>query len=426
MTRHSIKKRLLRYLLLTLLVGGVLASGLSFYFAYQEAEEFQDDTLKQVGLLHLTHIDEEQPLANDKEYKLKLNLLTARNLPDWLSPDLKNGFHELSDDQQVLRVWVGETANHQRIAISQPTSERDEIALNSALRTLVPLLLLLPLMGGLIWWGIGRELASVEQLSNHIDTLIDSIPQTLPDHQVPDELQHFILAINRLLSRLHQLFIRQQRFSADAAHELRTPLAALSLQVQNLEQANTLETMHQRLFPLKAGIRRSQRLAEQLLDMNRSQVQAYQKHCFALQPFLLELLSLYWDKAEAKSQQLVLAGQEIQIASHPEALMLILGNALDNAIKYSPVDSHIDLRVQVIDQDVVITLEDTGQGLDTQALQHIFEPFVRANDTSVMGNGLGLAIAKAAAEQLHAKVSLDNKPNDTGLVFTLTHPQGVC
>lgn len=420
----SIKNRLLYYLLLTMLVGILPAFGLSFYFAYQEAEEFQDDTLKQVAKLHMSGLTNTESTHPDNEYKLSVFRLSDDKLPHWLTPELAIGFHTLTHDDQTIRLWVGENSEHQRFAIIQPTSERDEIALDSALRTLVPLLILLPLMGAIIWLGIKRELQSVERLALKIDALVDGIPQALPDQTVPKELQGFMLAINHLLTRLHLLFMRQQRFIADAAHELRTPLAALSLQVQNLERATTLIEFKARIQPLKSGVERSQRLAEQLLDLNRSQVQPYTKHTLKIQPFIFELLSLYWPAAEAKKQQLILNADDIILCSHAEALMLILGNALDNAIKYAPEHSNITLRVVIKDNDILIEVE--NQGSIQRPIEQVFEPFVRATDSDTLGNGLGLSIAKAAATQLQATISLDNTSHNERVVFTLKHPKGNC
>lgn len=422
MARQSIKQRLFIYLLSTMLISGVSAFGLSLYFSYQEAKEFQDITLKQVAQLYSNGIVTNQNTHN-QEYQLSVFLIGDSDLPTWLPSNLNKGFYTLNNGQEELRVLVGENNHKQGFAIAQPTSERDEIVLDSALQTLIPLITLFPLTGLLIWLILRNELKSIEELARKIDSLVDEVPKSLPEQTTPMELQGFINAINQLLNRLHKVFVRQQRFTADAAHELRTPLAALSLQVQNLEKATNLEEMKTRLKPLKSGIERSQRLTEQLLDMNRSQVQKYEKSDLSLEKLLLELLSLYWPKAEHKTQQLLLEGADITLNTHPEAFMLILGNALDNAIKYAPEGSEIIIRVIEDSENVLIQVENQGEGIHQHTIENAFEPFVRAIETDIIGNGLGLAIAKAAAIQLHAQVELQNKANNTGVVFTLIHPK---
>jgi len=421
---QSIKTRLLMYLLLSLFVTGVPAFGLSFYFTYQELEEFQDSTLEQVAKLYINNNLAKQHYQKHEDYQLSVFSLNSKDLPSWLPATLTNGFHTLNDnDDETLRIWVGQNKQHQKIAVVQPTSERNELALDSALQVLIPLIVMFPLTGILIWFIFGNALKSIKILAEQVDGLVDEVPKSLPNQDVPNELQGFIYAINRLLTRLHSLFVRQQRFSADAAHELRTPLSALSLQVQNLEQASTLEEMKKRLQPLKLGIERSQRLTEQLLDMNRSQVQQYQKTPLSLNGILLELLSLYWPKAEQKSMQLILEGQDIKLNTHPEALLLILGNALDNAINYAPENTDIIIRVINQTQHVLLEIENQTEGRQKLSAEKVFEPFVRATETNVVGNGLGLSIAKAAAEQLQAQIALKNKSQNSGVVFSLRHPK---
>ncbi len=426
MSNTSIRKRLTWLLLITISLASLISFITVFYFSYQEAQEFQDETLHQIGLLQTLPTSSVHAKNNhdEQEYQLEIILLNSPNRPTWLNPNLSAGFHELMGDKELFRVWVSNNNPKQRLAVIQPTSERDEIAFHSALRTLLPMLLLLPLVLFVFLWSLRRELASIETLAHKVDNLlIDNIPESLPSENIPHELSAFIAAINRLLGRLHNAFMQQKRFTADAAHELRTPLAALSLQIQNVEQAETLAEMQQRLIPLKAGVKRSVRLAEQLLDINRMQSAPIAKHGFSLNRFLNELLALYIESAEAKSIDLGLEiHQEITLNSNPEALMLILGNALDNAIKYTPENGCITLKANCQAEEIHIEIEDNGPGLVTSELQQVFEPFVRATESAVAGNGLGLAIALSAAEQLGATIVLQTAPTGSGLIFKFQQP----
>jgi two-component system OmpR family sensor kinase len=417
----SLRKRLLIYLLIAMLVSGLAALATAFYFNNQDAKEFQDKTLSQIGQLSLTHKVIPNSQTQDSEYRITLYVLSENQSPQWLSSNLKPGFYTLSDGEQNLRVWIGETKT-QKIAVTQPTSEQVEIVYDSTLRTLIPLLILLPLMGLVVWLGVTRSLKSVETLAQHIDGVVEEVPEHLPAQNIPIELQGFISAINSLLRRLQAIFIRQQRFIADAAHELRTPLTALSLQVQNLSQAKTLAEVQKRLVPLQKGVERGKRLTEQLLDLNRSQVQNYAKSPIDLHTFMLELLSLYWPAAEKKSQELILECPEtLTLNSNSQALTLILGNGLDNAIKYSPEHSEITLRVVEYDNSIAIQIEDQGTKLSSSQIAQVFEPFVRLDESQIIGNGLGLAIAQSTAKQLGALLSLENNTCGIGLVFKLIH-----
>lgn len=420
----SIKRRLLSYVVLVTLVMAVPVFALSFWYAYSEAKAFQDRTLQQIAELAQADTHWHHQVSGDQRYQLSLYSLNDPELPDWINPYLSNGFHTLKHEQQTMRLWVGDQVSG-RFVIMQPTEKRDAIAWDNAISAIIPLLVLMPLLSGLIWLGVVKELRSVAEMSKAIDAQLDSIPTSLPNQSVPKELQGFISAINQLLARLHHLFLRQQRFSADAAHELRTPLSALSLQVGNLSQVHSLDQLQERLMPVTQGVERCQRLAIQLLDLNRLQVQKYSKAPVDLHAFLLDLLALYWSAAEEKQQSLslVMADSPLMIKSHSEALSLILGNGLDNAIKYAPNHSTIVLQVTETAVDVIVNIQDQGQGIESRQLERLFEPFARADNGSVSGNGLGLSIAQTAAAQLGARLSLTNASEQGGLMFQLYHPK---
>lgn len=422
--RSSIKRRLLTYVALVTALTAIPAFALSLLFSYQEAKSFQDKTLQQLGDLNVVDARLHHQVSHDKSYQLSVFLLSDPDLPPWLSPELSLGFHTLEADGQHMRLWVGQQGN-ERFVVMQPTSQRDVLVLDSALSAILPLLVLLPLLSGLIWLGVSKELASMTQLAKAMDDWVEPMPQSLQIAAVPTELRGFVVAMNHLLARWHQLFVRQQRFSADAAHELRTPLAALSLQVQNLAQAQEAHEWQQRIEPVMQGVARCQRLATQLLDFNRLQSQTYPKQTIELHDLLLELLSLYWAAAEAKEQTLVLdmPDSTLLVCSHAEALQLIFGNGLDNAIKYAPVGSEILLTVTQSNSDWLVCIVDEGVDVVQDKLNSLFEPFLRAHAGEVVGNGLGLSIAASAAEQLGAKLSLLRRlDGSSGLCFCLTHP----
>ena len=332
----SIRRRLLGLLIVGIVIASSLASITVFYLAYQEAQEFQDDTLRQIGLLKISHSTPSPQTSNiDSEYSIKIWQLNQENLPKGLDQYMSSGFQNFANAGIQYRLWVSPTDQYPRLAIAQPTSERNELAIHSALRTLFPMLLLIPLVLGLFIWGLNREMASLKNMATTIDQqLTQTIPESLPNQAIPPELSPFVLAINRLLARLHQALMQQKRFTADAAHELRTPLTALYLQTQNLEQATTLDDMKQRLKPLKLGVERSIRLAEQLLDIHRIQNVLLTKTPTLLAPLLRETLGHYFSLADAKGIELDLTLDEnITVNTHSTALNLIVGNALDNAIK---------------------------------------------------------------------------------------------
>ncbi len=247
-------KRSLQWRLTVMLGGAILLSGIaialmSFLLAYNEAKEFQDDVLKQIALLtpHLTgspHLplkdrtrNHSKITADDPESQINIIQLPDTPRPSWLAENLPSGLSTLETGTERLRAFVHHEQSGKTTLVTQPTDVRDEIAINSALRILAPLLLLLPAMAWLIMHIVRRELASVQNLAIHIDAQPINQPRPLSDQEVPVEIAPFIHAINRLLKRVTILMDQQRRFVADAAHELRSPLTALSIQIQKLEPA---------------------------------------------------------------------------------------------------------------------------------------------------------------------------------------------
>ena len=238
------KRSLQRHLSLVLggaiLLSGLVAAIASFSLAYSEAKELQDDILRQISTLSLADatrslsVSQQQELANsaldDPESRVIIYHLPMDAQPVWLTRGLTPGLHTLDAGAERLRVFVRDGQAGKRTVVSQPTDARDEIAINSALRTLIPLLLLLPILVWLIVRIVRSELAPINQLSRRLDEQSADNPRPLADDNLPLEITPFVTAINRLLDRVNHLMGQQRRFITDAAHELRSPLTALSLQ----------------------------------------------------------------------------------------------------------------------------------------------------------------------------------------------------
>jgi len=212
----------------------------------------------------------------------------------------------------------------------------------------------------------------------------------------------------------------QRRFIADAAHELRTPLAALSLQAQNLAQADSPRQMQERLVPLQAGLERTRRMTVQLLDLARLQLSKPSLVEINVQALAREWIAEFLPLAEAKGIDLGLenAGLE-RMRSDPNALSLIFRNALDNAIKYTPAGGSVTLHLKKEGTGARIEVVDSGPGIPPSQIGQAFDPFRRLSATGE-GSGLGLAIAHEAAIQLGGSVSLSNRTDTHGLVFGYT------
>lgn len=244
---------------------------------------------------------------------------------------------------------------------------------------------------------------------------------------IPTELLPFVASINRLLERIGAMFDAQRRFIADAAHELRTPITALVVQAENLEQADLWQDGRNRLNSLKTGIRRIGHLLEQLLTLARydsgiSEDKSRAEFDRVLKAVVADLLPA----AQSKSVDLGFARVEpISVRVTPVALTVLARNLLDNALSHTPSGGQVDVSLFADSQFALFTVEDTGPGILDADLDRIFEPFFRGSHSRGEGSGLGLSIARRIVHRCHGSIQLDNKspPNGSGLRVTVRIPR---
>lgn len=422
---HSLQRHLSLMLGVAVVLSGFVAGLASFILAYGEAKEFQDDMLEQIALLSGKGAmgygrPQGGDLAqDDQESRILIIHLPPNPRPDWLPAGLRPGFHTLDSGLGRLRVFIHDTPAGKRTVVAQPTDVPDEIATNSALRTLIPLLLLLPVLAWLIVRIVRREFAPISRLSKNLDSQAADRPSPVPDAGLADEITPFVHAINRLLDRMNQLMARQRRFIADAAHELRSPLTALSVQAENLLQADSLEAMKERVGSLQAGIERARQLTEQLLSLARAQAGTSEDAVVDVPAMARELIGEFLPRAEAKKIDLGLDEHaRFSLRASPQSLRLILGNALDNALKYTPAGGEVTIRLLAEGETAVIEIVDNGPGIPREERERVFDAFYRMPGSTVTGSGLGLAIARETASRVGGTVTLREREDGSGLVFS--------
>ncbi len=424
---HSLQRHLSGVLTGVILIAGSIAAVFSFFFAFGEAQEFQDDGLRQVAALSIGNasqiaaLDASHHAVIDPESRIEIIRLPDDDRPTWLPAALAPGFHTLAvpGQNEQMRVFVRDITDTRQLVVAQSTDTRNEIARDSALRTGIPTLILLPLLILSITWVIRKQLQPLRSLANTLDKQDPQDFTHLPDTAVPDEILPFIAAINRLLERVEHMVRQQRRFIADAAHELRTPLTALSLQAQNLSKANSLAETHSRMVPLLQGIDRARKLTIQLLDLARLQETAAAQTPLCLITLLRNLIADALPRAEAKQIDLGLdTPPSATLSTNAQALQLILGNGLENALRYTPNGGEITLRLSHQVHGILIEIIDTGPGIPVDSIEQAFEPFHRLdNHENKEGSGLGLAIAREAARKLGYSVTLTNRTETQGLIF---------
>jgi len=268
---HSLRGRLFIGLTLMIVSTGLLAGIVAFRWAFDEAIEMQDSILTQIGAFALSsRLQKDTPINAGVDPEAQVTVEELGDKPSgspgaralWI---LQDGLHVVSRDQKPWRVLLRTRPDGSRFAIGQATAIRDDIARDSALHIVLPLAVLAPCLMLVIAIVVWQSLRPMVQLASQLDARRPDDLSKLSEEGTPRELHPFIASINRLLDRIHTMMDQQRRFIADAAHELRTPITAISLQAENLNQVELPPESRDRLAALKNGARRTAHLLEQLL-----------------------------------------------------------------------------------------------------------------------------------------------------------------
>lgn len=440
--RGSIQLQLSWVLALAILLMAMAAGTVSFLSARHEAHKLQDSILYQIA-----EVFRQQPINGLHALRLRDRDDDARVLvwplrPDQpnlsvnedgedalvLPNDLATGRHTIALGHETYRVVVPETADGQRIAVAQEIHFRDEIATHSAFRTVMPLLVFVPILVIIVIWLVRNMFRPIATLSASIDQRDDKDLHPIGDHQLPTEVHPFARAIDRLLERVGQSMEAQRRFVADAAHELRSPMTALSLQAERLSQADMAPEAQARLAELRAGIERVRKLLNQLLALARAQSPAaHAPTPVSIQHTLRRALEDLMPLAEARHIDIGLEGTEdTRLQVNELELITLVKNLLDNAIRYTPEGGRVNLAVTQDMESVTLHVSDTGPGIAPTERERVFDPFYRILGSGQAGSGLGLAIVRTIAYRLGADIALDftDPGGQQGLHVSVCFPRG--
>ncbi len=336
------------------------------------------------------------------------------------------GFSTVETQRGSWRVFSALEQNNV-VQVAQPMSVRRDLAAGMALRALVPLLALLPVLGILIWITVGRGLRPLVRMTQALDRRTPDSLDALPQEGLPGEIQPLVQALNDLLARLARALESQKAFVADAAHELRTPLTAVQLQIQLAERAKTDEEREAAFGQLKRGQSRAAHLVQQLLTLARQEPGvAPPPHAAVDLAELARLVVSEYAPLGAKKGVDVGLSRETQasISGDREALRVMLGNLVDNAIRYTPPGGTVDVALRVQEGNAVIEVCDTGPGIPPADRARVFDRFYRREGTHVAGSGLGLAIVKNIADRHHASILFEDRAPGPGLRVSVTFALG--
>ena len=299
------------------------------------------------------------------------------------------------------------------IQVAQPLELRTDLAATAALRSLTPLLAFVPLMAVLIWWTVGNSLSPLQRVAKEVRQRDARSLEQVAQTDLPSEVLPLITALNSLLARLKQAFTSQRAFVADAAHELRSPLTALKLQLQLLGNAPDDAAKKQALDQLNQGVDRSSHLIEQLLiaaqtDPADTQIQL---QSINLAELTRQTIADLFPIAQSRELQLELAAPEQLLIPADEArLSILIRNLIDNAIRYTPNGGQVHASVVHHGQGVELLVEDSGPGIALSDRERVFSRFYRLNNhpSQQTGSGLGLSIVKNIVDQHGAQIRLDS------------------
>ena len=370
-------------------------------------------------------------LAGDQELPMPAKLADDAIIPGELylrdaefnGQDLRFAYTFLADAQMPKERWIV-------VEVAETTEKRNQLANKIVASVILPQFIIIPLAVMLVWFGLSRGLRPLTRLRKTIEAREPADLSPIATRRVPEELEPLVEAFNEMLERMKKNVEAQQRFVADAAHQMRTPLTGLKTQAQFAIRESDPESLRHALRQIAMGVDRAGRLVNQLLTLARTEgiEPAQQRH----EP--LDLAQLMREVVE--DWVMVAIEKGIDLGYEAESVAMISGNAfllrelaknlLDNALRYTPSGGHVTCRILTNPDTVILEVEDNGIGITEAQSELVFERFYRAEDSATEGSGLGLAIVQEIAMQHDSKASL--RPNSSGqgavarVVFAVWRP----
>ncbi len=432
---NSIKQFLLVYITLSIVVVYALISFTSYMVSKEELDELYDANLQQVahviaaqhrafqGNTHLyrnNQIGSGTKIEAEEEFFVRVLAKDGRVLyishPNAEIP-LPTALGLTTQGLKSKR-WrfFSVKAKEETIQVAQSLRLRKNTIKETAYSLMASQLIFIPLLVLLIFYAIRKALFPVSILSKVIQYRNSADLNPFAEDNVPAEVKPLVRSLNLFMGKVSLMVDVLKRFTSDAAHELRTPITALKLQMQVLEQSRSKSERESAIQNLKTGINRSEQLVSQLLSLARLEPDNQSMHLQSLN--MLELLKESFQEllplAQEKSIDIgLIKADNCEIDGTQQEIKMLINNILDNAIRYTPSGGKID--VSLINQagHVVLEIKDSGPGISENDLERVFERFYRGENQHISGSGLGLAIVKDIATRHAAVIKLSN--NNPGL-----------
>ncbi|MGK5025646.1 sensor histidine kinase N-terminal domain-containing protein [Janthinobacterium sp. RB2R34] len=309
----------------------------------------------------------------------------------------------------------GDDGERALVQVAETLEKRAQLANEIIKGVILPQFIILPIILALVWFALSRGLSPLAQLQERIRARPPDDLSPIDSSQVPEEITPLVGSLNDMLSRLSLSIEMQKRFIADAAHQMKTPLAGMRMQSELALRQTDQDEIHRSLQQLAKSSEAATRLVNQLLALARAENQPQAGTAFA--PLELSELArtVVQDWVQASFAQQIDLGFEqatepVMISGNPMMLRELLGNLIDNALRYTPAGGSVTVRVRSTAEQAILEVEDTGPGIPQAERSHVFERFYRILGSNVDGSGLGLAIVREIAQQHGAEVDIFHNP----------------
>ncbi|HEX7888037.1 MAG TPA: ATP-binding protein [Ramlibacter sp.] len=428
----SIRRAMLLWLVPLFLLVAAMSAALSWWTYSRMVSGFMDEQMQQLAQ-SLAAYPAVQPPQQDAEKVNKWGAyvvqtwapegaLVSSSWPQLRVPRQAEGFHDVAHQGSRWRAYVTQGGDGRTVQVLQSGSFRTKLAAERAGAAVAPVVILLPLSMFVLWLVARAMSRALQDIGRRAAQQDEHTITELPVDNVPSEIAPLVQSFNSLLRRLRDAFATQRRFVQDAAHELRTPIAAIGLQVENMRQDVNCAAAADRFAHLEAGVKRASRLVDQLLRLSRQEAAGADGPAIVdLQMQLRDSMNTLIGLADQRNIDLGLVGPEppcdpITLQCAVGDLRSLLDNLIENALRYTPEGGVVDVRLLRDEGHVAVEVVDTGPGIPQELLPRVFDRFFRVPGTGPGGSGLGLSIAQAAAQRAGLLLTLRNRQDRSGLI----------
>lgn len=424
----SLQSRLIQHAMLSSILAGFLAWLLLLGISSYQAIDLHDDLMEEISELLLGDVNQAKNMQVDEiseqfdiQYALLLNqqVLTT-SIDDELINEIplaqKNGFHFDYENGHFIRILIAEDQDL-KVKVVQPLSVRFDELWQTTLGFGGILFILWILQWLILRFAIKRQLRPLNKISREIGSksALDLSPVQSPDPEIT-ELQPIVRQLNAMLSRLEKSLAAEQRFTADASHELRSPLSAIQMRLQVLKRKYQEDAqLRQALQMIQNDVNRGTQILENLLLLARldpEHAEQLLKQQVNLKVLVQEVLQALQPFAQEKEIHWNLKLEDAVIEANAELIFSCIRNLVDNAIRYTPMQGQVEIRTIVEGQNLQLMIENSGEGIQEEVVQRLGERFYRALGTRTQGSGLGLSICQKIM-QLHT-AKIDYAPSGLG------------